>query len=132
MTVGLVLVSHSPALAAATAELAGVLAGPEVSIKPAGGADDGRFGTSIDLIRAAVDEADSGDGVCVLMDMGSSVLTSKTLLADLADEDDAPRVKLADAPFVEGVVTAAVLAAAGQDLDAITAAAEEAWSAHKL
>ncbi|TDE11903.1 dihydroxyacetone kinase phosphoryl donor subunit DhaM [Jiangella asiatica] len=129
---GIVLVSHSSALAGAVAELAGELAGPEVAVRPAGGTDDGRFGTSIELIAAAVRSAESGDGVCVIMDMGSSVLTAKTLLVDLEDEDDPPRVRLADAPFTEGAVAAAVLASTGQDLDAVVDSAEGAWSMRKL
>lgn len=134
--IGLVLVSHSPALATATAEVASALAGPEVVIAPAGGTDDGLLGTSIELIRAGVHHADSGDGVLVLMDMGSSVLTAKTLLMefeDLADDDaGAPAVRLADAPFVEGAVAAAVLASTGADLATVIDAAEQAWSMRKL
>lgn len=132
MTVGIVLVSHSPAVAGSVAELAGELAGPSVAIRPAGGTDDGRFGTSIELIAAAVAAADSGDGVCVIMDMGSSVLTAKTLLEDLEDDDGAPAVRLADAPFAEGAVAAAVLASTGQDLDTVVGSAEQAWSMRKL
>lgn len=132
MTVGIVLVSHSPALAGAAAEMATSLAGTEVSIAAAGGTDDGRFGTSIDLIQAAAVDADSGEGVCIIMDMGSSVLTAKTLLTELEDDDDAPQARLADAPFIEGAVAAAVLASTGQDLDSVTRAAEDAWSMRKL
>lgn len=132
MTVGIVLISHSPALASATAELVTALAGAGAVVKPAGGTDDGRMGTSIDLIRAAVAAADDGSGVCVLMDMGSSVLTAKTLLAELEDEDNGPQLRLADAPFLEGAVTATVLAAAGQDLDAVVESAEDAWTTRKL
>ncbi|SDS24393.1 dihydroxyacetone kinase phosphoryl donor subunit DhaM [Jiangella sp. DSM 45060] len=132
MTVGIVLVSHSPAVAGSVAEMAAELAGPSVAIRPAGGTDDGRFGTSIDLIAAAVKAADTGDGVCVLMDMGSSVLTAKTLLEDLEDDGDGPLVRLADAPFTEGAVAAAVLASTGQDLDTVVGSAEQAWSMRKL
>ncbi|RIQ17190.1 dihydroxyacetone kinase phosphoryl donor subunit DhaM [Jiangella rhizosphaerae] len=132
MTVGIVLVSHSPAVARSVAEMAAELAGPSVAIRPAGGTDDGRFGTSIALISAAINAADSGDGVCVIMDMGSSVLTAKTLLEDLADEDGGPAVRLADAPFTEGAVAAAVLASTGQDLEAVAVSAESAWSMRKL
>lgn len=132
MTVGIVLISHSPAVAGSIAELAAELAGPSVAIRPAGGTDDGRFGTSIELISAAVSAAESGDGVCVIMDMGSSVLTAKTLLEDLADQDDAPVVRLADAPLLEGAVAAAVLASTGQGLDAVVTSAEHAWSMRKL
>ncbi|WP_129669518.1 dihydroxyacetone kinase phosphoryl donor subunit DhaM [Phytoactinopolyspora endophytica] len=137
MTVGIVLVSHSAALAAATAEVSGTLSGPAVRLEPAGGTDDGGMGTSIELIRSAVSKADAGDGVLILMDMGSSVLTAKTLQADLEDanlEDDGgtPLVRLADAPFVEGAVAAAVLASTGADLEAVAQSAEQAWSMRKL
>jgi phosphoenolpyruvate---glycerone phosphotransferase subunit DhaM len=130
MTVGLVLVSHSAALAAAAAEMAGELAGPSTAVLAAGGTEDGRFGTSIDKIEAAVSAADSGDGVVVLMDVGSAVLTAKALLAEL--DSDAPDVRLADAPLVEGAIAAAVTASTGQDLDAVLAAAEQARGMRKL
>lgn len=132
--VGIVLVSHSPALAEAAAEVAQVLAGDSVKIVPAGGTDDGELGTSIDLVRSAVREADDGGGVVVLMDMGSSVLTAKTFLMEIDDEsEDAwPSLRLADAPFVEGVIAAAVLASTGQDLDRVAESAEDAWSMRKL
>ncbi len=132
MTVGVVLVSHSAALAEAAAEMVGTLAGGDVTITPAGGTDDRQFGTSIELIRAAVDESDSGDGVVVLMDMGSSVLTAKTMLTEIEDEDDGPDARLADAPLIEGAVAAAVLAATGQELDAVATSAEDAGPMRKL
>jgi PTS hybrid protein len=130
VTVGIVLVSHSADLAEAAAELARELAGPSTAVLAAGGTEDGRFGTSIDKIEAAVSGADSGDGVAILMDVGSAVLTSKALLADL--DDDGPDVRLVDAPLVEGAIAAAVTASTGQDLDAVVAAAEQARGMHKL
>ncbi|WP_166356016.1 dihydroxyacetone kinase phosphoryl donor subunit DhaM [Phytoactinopolyspora limicola] len=132
MTVGIVLVSHSMAVARATAELAHALAGPDVAVIAAGGTDDGRMGTSIDVVSQAVSEADGGSGVVVLMDMGSSVLTAKTLLAEFDDDDAAPVVRLADAPFVEGAVAAAVLASTGADLDAVVDSAEQGRAMRKL
>jgi PTS hybrid protein len=130
VTVGIVLVSHSADLAEAAAELARELAGPSTAVLAAGGTEDGRFGTSIDKIEAAVSGADSGDGVAILMDVGSAVLTSKALLAEL--DDDGPDVRLVDAPLVEGAIAAAVTASTGQDLDAVVAAAEQARGMHKL
>jgi dihydroxyacetone kinase phosphotransfer subunit len=132
--VGIVLVSHSPALAEAASEVARVLAGDQVNIVAAGGTDDGRLGTSIELIRSAVRDADDGQGVVVLMDMGSSVLTAKTFLLEIEDDDDVdwPTVRLADAPFVEGTIAAAVLASTGQSLDRVAESAEEAWAMRKL
>ena len=128
--VGIVLVSHSAALAEGTAELAGQIAGGTVIIATAGGTEDGRIGTSIDKVERALRLADGGAGVVILPDLGSSVLTVRALLADA---DDLPgQVAVADAPFVEGAVAATVTAAAGGDVKAVLAAAEEARHARKL
>jgi PTS hybrid protein len=129
-TVGIVLVSHSAALAEGAAELAGQVAGGTVPVIPAGGTDDGGLGTSAAKVTQAVKQADRGAGVLIVPDLGSAVLTVRALLAD---EDDLPGlVELADAPFVEGVVAATVTAAAGADIAAVRGAAEEAWHARKL
>jgi phosphoenolpyruvate---glycerone phosphotransferase subunit DhaM len=128
--VGIVLVSHSAPLAEGTAELAGQVGGGAVTIATAGGTDDGRLGTSIDKVERALRLADAGAGVVILPDLGSSVLTVRTLLAD--PEDLPMQVAVADAPFVEGAVAAAVMAAAGGDLTAVLDAAQEARHARKL
>jgi phosphoenolpyruvate---glycerone phosphotransferase subunit DhaM len=128
--VGIVLVSHSAALAMGTAELAGQVSGGEVAIVPAGGTDDGRLGTSIDKVRRALVQADAGAGVVVLPDLGSSVLTVRALLADGSDLPEP--LAVADAPFVEGAVAATIAAAVGGDIKAVATAAEEARHARKL
>ena len=128
--VGIVLVSHSAPLAEGTAELAGQVSGETVIIATAGGTDDGRIGTSIGKIQRALRLADAGAGVLILPDLGSSVLTVRALLAE---PDDLPgQVVMADAPFVEGAVAAAVAAASGGDLVAVRDAAQEARHARKL
>jgi phosphoenolpyruvate---glycerone phosphotransferase subunit DhaM len=128
--VGIVLVSHSAPLAEGTAELAGQVGGGTVIIATAGGTDDGRIGTSIGKIQRAIELADGGAGVLILPDLGSSVLTVRALLAE---PDDLPgQVVMADAPFVEGAVAAAVTAAGGGDLVAVRDAAQEARHARKL
>ena len=128
--VGIVLVSHSAALAAGTAELARQVGGGGVAIVPAGGTDDGGLGTSIGKIRQALAAADRGAGVVVLPDLGSSVLTVRALLADGEGVPDP--LAVADAPFVEGAVAAAIAAAVGGDVKAVARAAEEARHARKL
>jgi PTS hybrid protein len=50
----------------------------------------------------------------------------------LEDHGEAATVLLADAPFVEGAVAATVTAAAGGDVKAVAAAAEEARHVRKL
>jgi phosphoenolpyruvate---glycerone phosphotransferase subunit DhaM len=130
--VGIVLVSHSAALADGAAELAGQVGGGEVVIAAAGGTSDGRLGTSPELVAAAVRRASAGAGVLIVPDLGSAVLTVKALLADDEFGEDPGPVEVADAPFVEGAVAAAVTAAAGAPLAAVRAAAEEARNARKL
>jgi phosphoenolpyruvate---glycerone phosphotransferase subunit DhaM len=128
--VGIVLVSHSAALAEGTAELAGQIGGGTVTIATAGGTDDGRIGTSIAKVERALRLADGGVGVVILPDLGSSVLTVRALLAEPGDLPEP--IAVADAPFVEGAVAATVTAAAGGDIKAVLGAAEEARHARKL
>ena len=129
-TVGIVLVSHSAALAEGAAQLAAQISGGTVAVVPAGGTDDGDLGTSAEKVRQAVGQADRGAGVVVLPDLGSAVLTVRALLAD--DDDLAASVELADAPFVEGAVAATVAAVGGANVKAVLGAAEEAWHARKF
>jgi phosphoenolpyruvate---glycerone phosphotransferase subunit DhaM len=128
-TVGIVLVSHSAELAAGAANLAAQVSGGTVTIVAAGGTDEGDLGTSAAKVGRALEVADSGAGVVVLPDLGSAVLVVKAVLED---RSGAGSVLLADAPFVEGAVAATVTAAAGGDLKAVAAAAEEARHARKL
>ncbi|HEY3018882.1 MAG TPA: dihydroxyacetone kinase phosphoryl donor subunit DhaM [Solirubrobacteraceae bacterium] len=128
-TVGIVVVSHSSALAEGLVELAREMAGPAVPIEPAGGRAGGGLGTDADRVRDAIARAGGGGGgVVVLGDLGSSILTVRHLLERRANG----HVRLADAPFVEGAVTAAVAASAGAGLDDVVAAAEGARGARKL
>jgi PTS hybrid protein len=127
--VGIVLVSHSAALAEGAAELAAQVSGGSVAIIPAGGTDGGELGTSAAKVERAVKLADGGAGVLILPDLGSAVLTVRALL----DSGDLPTpVELADAPFVEGAVAATVTAAGGGNIAAVLAAAEEARHARKV
>ncbi|MEV4834282.1 phosphoenolpyruvate--protein phosphotransferase [Nonomuraea sp. NPDC049486] len=123
--VGVVLVAHSAGLAAETAELARGIAGREAPVAAAGGTGDGGLGVSIDRIEAAVREVDRGDGVLLIPDLGSSVLTARLL-------EEPGRVVLADVPFVEGAIAAAVAAGGGAALAVVLAAAEEARTHRKL
>lgn len=122
--VGLVFVSHSVDIARGLVTLAAQMA-PTASLIAAGGTDDGRIGTSFDLVSAGIGEADSGVGVVVLCDLGSAILTAETAL-DFLDDDIRARVRIVDAPIVEGGVAAAVAAESGDPLDDVIAAAESA------
>jgi len=124
MTVGLVIVSHSARIAEGTVELARQMAA-DVALAAAGGTDEGGIGTSFELVQASIGEADSGDGVVVLCDLGSAILTAETAL-EFLDDDVRDRVRIADAPIVEGAVAASVAAQVGTDLAGVLAAAESA------
>ncbi|MBM7496932.1 dihydroxyacetone kinase phosphoryl donor subunit DhaM [Oerskovia paurometabola] len=124
--IALVLVSHSARLAQGAAELAAQMA-PGVLLLPAGGTDDGSLGTSYDVVSTAVGEGLVGtEGVVVLADLGSAVMTIESVI-ELDDTLDG-RVVLADAPFVEGAVAAAVTAHGGGSLAEVLASAEAAGS----
>ncbi|MDI3422550.1 PTS-dependent dihydroxyacetone kinase phosphotransferase subunit DhaM [Streptomyces luteolus] len=129
--VGVVLVSHSAAVASSVAELANGLAGGAgtAPVAAAGGTEDGDLGTSSELIARAARSVDRGAGVALLVDLGSAVLTVKALLAEGDELPDGAR--LVDAPFVEGAVAAVVTASAGADLDAVETAAREAYGYRK-
>ncbi|WP_062646106.1 PTS fructose transporter subunit IIA [Streptomyces maremycinicus] len=130
--VGIVLVSHSAQVASSVAELAlGLVGGGlPVPVAAAGGTEGGGLGTSAELVAAAAASVDRGAGVAVLADLGSAVLTVKALLAEGDELPDS--AKLVDAPFVEGAVAAVVTAATGADLDAVVAAATEAYGYRKV
>ncbi|TDE97188.1 HPr family phosphocarrier protein [Occultella glacieicola] len=122
----LVLVSHSAQLAAGTVEVAQQMA-PDVALRAAGGTEDGRIGTSYDLVeRVVTDLLDGGaTAVVILTDLGSAALTAESVV-DILDDD---RVVVVDAPFVEGAVAAAVAAQSGADAAATGAAARTAVGA---
>jgi phosphoenolpyruvate---glycerone phosphotransferase subunit DhaM len=127
--VGIVLVSHSFELANGLARLASQVAGDGVKVEPAGGGPDGSLGTTDSSVRDAIARADSGQGVVILGDLGSSILTVKHLLEEGHTNG---HVRLADAPFVEGAIAAAVTSSAGMELDEVARAAEEARGVRKL
>lgn len=130
MPVGIVVVSHSAALAAAAGELAREMAGEKLRLALAGGIDDeaAPLGTDATKVMAAVEEVDDEAGVLVLMDLGSAVLSAE-LARDLLPPETAARVVLCEAPIVEGLIAAAVQAAAGAPLEDVVAEARAGLSA---
>ncbi len=129
--VGLVIVSHSAAIASGLAELVAQVAGPDVPIVTAGGGQNGTLGTDGGRVLAAMHAADVGSGAVILVDLGSSVLSVRAALAELP-VDAAAGFVLADAPLVEGAVAAGVTASTGASLAEVAGAAEEARGVAKL
>ena len=125
--VGIVLVSHSKPLADALVDYTKMMA-PQATVVAAGGLDDGSFGTSYDKINKAIAQVNGPDGVLVLVDMGSAVMTTKMVLEDLEDD----KVQIADCPFVEGAVQATVLAQSGSTRAEILESLNTLYQTRKL
>lgn len=118
--VSYLIVSHSASLAAGVCELAAQMA-PDVHFEAAGGTEDGRIGTSYDLVEAALEAAlnavdGEGSGVIVLTDLGSATMTVESVI-DMCDEPE--RVRFVDTCLVEGAVASSVRAQLGEDLDQV-------------
>lgn len=128
---GIVVVSHSAALARGVAELAREVAGGDVVIVEAAGVGSGDvLGTDATRVASAIDAASSSGGVLVLMDLGSAVLSAELAL-ELVDPAVRPGVMLSEAPLVEGAVSAAVAARLGRPLAEVAAEARRGLDAKR-
>ena len=130
MTVGLVIVSHSAQLANGVAELAGQMTQGATPIAAAGGGVDNILGTSAEKIQAAIQAVDGPDGVLVLLDLGSAILSAEMALELLNSEQQ--HVMLSFAPLVEGAIAAAIEASLGHTLVEVKQAAEKTASVEQL
>lgn len=130
--VGIVIVSHSWKIAEGVCDLAREMSQGHEGIIPAGGLEDGSTGTDAQRIADAIVEADTGDGVVILADIGSAIMSAETAIELLEDEGRGINAVIADAPIVEGAVCAVVEAAGGGSIDAVLAVAEESREANKL
>ncbi len=130
--VGIVIVSHSWKIAEGVCDLAREMAHGHEGIIPAGGLDDGSTGTDAQRIADAIVEADTGDGVVILADIGSAIMSAESAIEILEDEGRGINAVIADAPVVEGAVCAVVEAAGGGSIESVLSAAEESREANKL
>lgn len=121
--VGIVIVSHSEKLADGVLDATKIMA-DGCPIAVAGGADDGGYGTSFEKIKSAIETVYSSDGVLVLVDMGSAVMTAEMVIEDLGYDN----VVMADCPIAEGAVAASLSALCGDNLETVK---EQATSSGK-
>jgi dihydroxyacetone kinase DhaKLM complex PTS-EIIA-like component DhaM len=125
--VGLVVVSHSAKAAEGIVEVAAEMGG-DTSIEAVGGDGQGGIGTVPDDIEDALAAADDGDGVVVLVDLGSAVMN-----AEVAMEESDVMARIADGPILEGTVNAAVAATApNASIESVVGQAEAAGDIDKL
>jgi phosphocarrier protein FPr len=125
--ISLLIVSHSAMAAAGARDLAAEMGGGRVPIAIAGGTAEGGIGTSTDKIAGALAGLPSGDGVLVLVDLGSAVMS-----AEIALEASGVRYCISNAPLIEGAIFAAASAAAGASLEKVAAEAERSRTMLKV
>ncbi|MCK0525826.1 MULTISPECIES: dihydroxyacetone kinase phosphoryl donor subunit DhaM [unclassified Anaerobiospirillum] len=133
--IGIVVVSHSTKVAEGICDMVQQISsrdGAPMPIFPAGGNAQGGLGTDPQKVLDAIRKADQGEGVVVLADLGSGVISSQAAIAML-EEPLRSRVKIADAPILEGAVGAGVEAASDGEstLDLVVSTAEGARQLHK-
>lgn len=122
--VGIVVVSHSNGLAEETIKLSMQMAQSELTVVNAGGTSNNEFGTDAMKIMAGIQEADSGDGVLVLLDIGSAIMSTEMAI-EMSGADES-KVKIANAALVEGCIAAITSASIGMTLDEVKQSAEDA------
>ena len=125
--VGFVIVSHSRNLAQSVVEITGMMA-PGAPIAGAGGLEDGSFGTSFERISEAIDAVYSDDGVILLVDMGSAVMTAEMVIENRADR----KIRMADCPLVEGAIAGTGDSISGFTMEEILEDLEEVRTAKKF
>ena len=123
----IVIVSHSQKLAEGVVEVAKMMA-HNVTVIAAGGKENGELGTSYEKIAAAINEVYTDDGTAILMDMGSAVMTAEIVLESMNER----RLKLIDAPIVEGAILAAIEAAAETSLEDLPEKMQQARDMRKI
>lgn len=123
-SVGIVIVSHSPKVAEGAADMVRQMVGDEVAVAWCGGNPEGGLGTDPGRILAAIESVWTEEGVAVLVDLGGAEMNAEMAIEMLGDGRGA-KVRICDAPVVEGAVIAATEAAGGGTLEEVCAAAEE-------
>ena len=123
--IGIVLVSHSQKLVEGLQELVHQLGGGQARVAIAGGGAEGELGTSVEKIGKAIRQVDGPDGVLILVDLGSAVLSTETAI-ELLDPPPTGEVRLSSAPLVEGAIVAVIHAGLNQTLAQVLEAIEEA------
>ena len=112
--VGIVIVSHSEKLAEGVLDATKIMA-DGCPVAAAGGTEDGGYGTSYEKIRRAIESVYSGDGVVVLVDMGSAVMTAEMVIEELGYGN----IALPDCPLAEGAIAASLSSLCGDDLESV-------------
>jgi multiphosphoryl transfer protein len=117
----ILLVSHSKKLAESVAEMAMQMVATNsvrISIAAGIGEDNRELGTNAVEIADAIMDLISDEGVLILMDIGSAVLSTQMAIQLIPPELN-EKARICPAPFIEGAVAAAAQASTGSDLDTV-------------
>ncbi len=130
--VGIVVVSHSSKVAEGIKEIALQMAdSPSLKIASCGGNKEKGIGTDPDRIYQSIEEVYCEDGVVVIPDLGSAVMSVEMIIENISTEK-ASKIIIADAPILEGTVMAAIAASVGTDLQGVLKSAEEVRGMRKI
>ncbi len=127
--VGIVVVSHSNKLAEEIINFVKIFKQTDFPLENGGNANREVYGTNIENVKNAIIRADNDAGVLVFVDMGSSVFNAVKAIKELDGEVEA---KIADAPLVEGIISAVAANFDGIDLDELKIIAEDSKKFTKL
>lgn len=105
--------------------------GEKIKIQVAAGTSDNRLGTDAFLIEQKAIEIYDGDGVLIIPDLGSAVMSAEMAIENLEDPIRS-MTKLADSPFFEGAIAAAMEASFGKSLEEVKQAAENTRGMKKI
>lgn len=109
---GVLLISHVEEIATGLVKLISQVAA-DVTIKTAGGTEDGDIGTSFDKINAVLDEFEE-DKILAFYDLGSAKMN-----LEMAMEFSDKEIILYETALIEGAYVAALLLQADVDLETI-------------
>lgn len=129
--IGVILVSHSELIANGLRDLVNEMNDGSVPVIAAGGAEGGRIGTSAIKIEEAIESLEDCDHILIYADLGSSILSAETAI-DLVEEELAEKIRLVDAPIVEGALAGVVQATISDDVEEVIRTSEAARDAHKV
>lgn len=129
--VGIVLVSHSPKIAEGILELVAQMAPDYKNIVACGGTAEGDIGTDPAGIMEGITKVNDGEGVVILVDIGSAIMSAEMAL-ELLEDTGLSNIIIADGPIVEGALNAAVSASIGASLNDVIGAVDDARNLSKL
>lgn len=126
--VGIVIVSHQTSMADDMIKFLDIFKTSDFNI--INGSDNSiAFGTTVKYVEEAIKKADQGEGVLLLVDLGSSIDISMQAIEKLKNSIE---VEIADAPLLEGAISAVAANDIEVDLKELKRIAEDSRNFRKV